>query len=257
MLRKHLPERYHVATGFIHKCPKQIDILIYDRLEYAPLFREGDLVVIDASAVRAVIEVKTDLGSNATLKDCLDTMGKVSALDDCRPPFFKGIFAFKASLQNPQDHVAKQFLTGPHNITEMYRHMTSLCVLEETYLQIAYSEVTRPEKPSDEEVVRRIVPRLRPYISKTELKIQAGLFLDELMVHLRVDSLKPVPNRQIRRLLQTDTRWMHGKILTDLNWGPYAEAAAGIANAADGVAEMEERFAKVEDWLSGESVDFT
>src|SRR6185436_19587694 len=30
LLRKNLPERYHVATGFIHGCPRQLDIVIYD-----------------------------------------------------------------------------------------------------------------------------------------------------------------------------------------------------------------------------------
>ncbi|MCQ9136844.1 DUF6602 domain-containing protein, partial [Streptomyces hilarionis] len=29
LLRKHLPERYHVATGFIFGLSRQIDILIY------------------------------------------------------------------------------------------------------------------------------------------------------------------------------------------------------------------------------------
>ncbi|WP_139794241.1 DUF6602 domain-containing protein [Chromobacterium violaceum] len=61
LLQKHLPERYHVATGFIHGCPRQLDVLIYDRIDYAPLFREGDLVVVPSESVRAVIEVKTNL----------------------------------------------------------------------------------------------------------------------------------------------------------------------------------------------------
>ncbi len=61
LLRKSLPERYHVATGFIHGCNRQLDILIYDRIDYAPWLREGDLVVVPRESVRTVIEVKTDL----------------------------------------------------------------------------------------------------------------------------------------------------------------------------------------------------
>ena len=66
-LAKYLPSRYRVATGFIlgrSQSPKgQIDILIYDRLHSVPVFREGDLVVIPAGAVRAIIEVKSTLTS--------------------------------------------------------------------------------------------------------------------------------------------------------------------------------------------------
>lgn len=58
LLRRNLPERYHVGTGFIYGCQRQVDILIYDRVDYAPLFREGDLVVVPPQAVRAAIEVK-------------------------------------------------------------------------------------------------------------------------------------------------------------------------------------------------------
>lgn len=97
VLRKHLPERYHVATGFIYGCPRQIDVLIYDRLEYAPLFREGDLVVVPPSAVRAVIEVKTSLNADE-LRKSLNLLSSVALHDDCRPPIFKGIFAFESVL---------------------------------------------------------------------------------------------------------------------------------------------------------------
>jgi len=98
-LRKNLPERYHVATGFIFGLDRQIDILIYDRVDYAPLFREGDLVVVPPESVRAAIEVKTKLTSE-NLYAALDFLSSVSQLDDNLPPFFKGIFAFESELNN-------------------------------------------------------------------------------------------------------------------------------------------------------------
>jgi hypothetical protein len=97
LLRKNVPERYHVATGFIYGCSRQLDILIYDRIEYAPLFREGDLVVVPKAAVRAVIEVKTDL-NKAELESSLQLLDEVAAFDDGRPPFFRGIFGFESSI---------------------------------------------------------------------------------------------------------------------------------------------------------------
>ncbi len=46
LIERHVPQRFHVATGFIEGSPRQIDILIYDQIDYAPLFRAGNLVVV-------------------------------------------------------------------------------------------------------------------------------------------------------------------------------------------------------------------
>ncbi|WP_367619543.1 MULTISPECIES: DUF6602 domain-containing protein [Paraburkholderia] len=54
VLRKHLPTYYHVATGFINGSPPQVDILIYDQVDYVPTFREGVLV----SEVRSKVHIR-------------------------------------------------------------------------------------------------------------------------------------------------------------------------------------------------------
>lgn len=63
-LREMLPKKYEVAHGFIlnekqisHEC----DVIIYNSQDYAPIFRWNDFVVIEASAVHSVIEVKTSI----------------------------------------------------------------------------------------------------------------------------------------------------------------------------------------------------
>jgi len=33
VLERNLPTRYHVATGFIYGCKRQLDILIYDQID--------------------------------------------------------------------------------------------------------------------------------------------------------------------------------------------------------------------------------
>lgn len=100
-ISKHLPDKYHVASGFLlgkfYSPKRQLDIIIYDRSNYAPFFREGDLVVLPIHAVRAIIEVKTTLDAKA-----LD--GSIQLLDDSvrreiTPlPIFKGVYAFKGGM---------------------------------------------------------------------------------------------------------------------------------------------------------------
>lgn len=64
-LKTHIPERFAVGTGFIflnnNNVSRQCDLLIYDKVNYAPLFKEGDFVIIHPEAVAAVVEVKTTL----------------------------------------------------------------------------------------------------------------------------------------------------------------------------------------------------
>lgn len=100
-IARHLPDKYHVASGFLlgkfYSPKRQLDIIIYDRSNYAPFFREGDLVVLPIHAVRAIIEVKTTLDAKA-----LD--GSIQLLDDTvrreiTPlPIFKGVYAFKGGI---------------------------------------------------------------------------------------------------------------------------------------------------------------
>lgn len=73
VLRRHLPESLMVAHGFVvsgHETSTEIDILIIDRGR-PTLFKDGDLVIVSADAVRAMIEVKTNLDSPSKVRDAL------------------------------------------------------------------------------------------------------------------------------------------------------------------------------------------
>lgn len=104
-LASHLPRRYHVATGFIlgdlYSPKGQLDVLIYDQQDYSPVFRQGDLVVVHAAAVRAVIEVKSRL-TTAQLDDALELLDENTRREVVHPPFFKGIFAFDSKIKTPE-----------------------------------------------------------------------------------------------------------------------------------------------------------
>lgn len=79
-LKTHIPERFAVGTGFVYldndNVSRQCDLLIYDRLNYAPFFKEGDFVIIHPEAVAAVVEVKTTL-KKEELYDSIDNIRSV------------------------------------------------------------------------------------------------------------------------------------------------------------------------------------
>lgn len=252
LLRKHLPERYHVATGFIDRCPRQLDIVIYDRIDYAPVFREGDLVVVHPESVRAVIEVKTSLDAKG-LKDSLKLLEDVGAYDDLDPPFFKGIFAFdsKMSQRNLQAVVADFYITdehapidvdAEHSIIQPFNHLTALCVLEKFYAEIDYQAMSAAGG--------RLMPSLFSYTSATGLKPQATHFLEKLLAYLRTDGLKAHDGLGMTRSLGMDTQVMKFIELAGASWGGYYMDDADLGEGNEG-AEMEARIGAVREWLAG------
>jgi hypothetical protein len=67
-----LPRKYEVSTGFILASDRegrllksrQIDIIIWDSVNYAPIFRDGDFVIVPPESCSAVVEVKGKLTAN-------------------------------------------------------------------------------------------------------------------------------------------------------------------------------------------------
>lgn len=133
LLRRHLPARYKVDTGFIVDTAgtfsEQIDIIIFDR-QYSPLvFELGSRKIFPAESVYAVFEVKQtidaelilyarqklgcvrrlhrtnlpvrDLSGNPVERPLLRILGGVLSLEsEWNPPFGN---AFKAALDAPSD----------------------------------------------------------------------------------------------------------------------------------------------------------
>lgn len=250
LLRKNLPERYHVATGFIEHCPRQLDVLIYDRLDYAPLFREGDLVVVPSESVRAVIEVKTTL-SKVALEDSLDLLDQVAMHDDLTPPFFRGIFSFESSIaaQDIYDTVVDFYAPSESKpiepncgnfIAEAFRHVSAVCVLETAYARVLYG---------------REHGKYRPFLvngeSITGLLPQAALFIQQLLDYLRFGGLKHSGADHIERMLGADTKWTLLKpLVVGPDWGAYFDRDYMDADN-DVVEAMEAKIEAVTRWLDG------
>lgn len=89
VIRKFLPKRYELGSGFVikpnrergdHKVTKQIDIIVYDS-NYPTFFKEGDFIITTPDAVKAIISVKANLENQRTQ----------SVYDDCN---FNGRFIY-------------------------------------------------------------------------------------------------------------------------------------------------------------------
>lgn len=264
LLRRHLPERYHVATGFILGCPRQIDVLIYDRIDYAPIFREGDLVVVPHQSVRAAVEVKTTLTS-AELETSLELISEVAQMDDVDPPFFKGIFAFGSDLEAARiyDDIIAFHLSAEddyidtddsddgktsyhHIITEPYKHVTCVCVQNLAFSFVGY------RRHGEDNI---LTPMLMSRSSVSGLPAQASYFLQMLLSYLHYQSLKPGSGRELQFMLGADTKTEVLGTLTDFaEWGPYFVLSENVRpTGAAEVREAEWRIENVERWLEGES----
>ena len=67
-IKRIAPKAFGIGSGFIYgkeKSSNQIDILVYDRVNFSPLFDEGSYIVTLPSSVVHVIEVKSKLDKQA------------------------------------------------------------------------------------------------------------------------------------------------------------------------------------------------
>jgi hypothetical protein len=146
MLRKLLPKRYSVDTGFIEDSPRQLDIIIWDAFNYPALFREGDVVVIPRAAVRGVIEVKTTLSSTSIL-EAFDILHDAFQRHPSLVPVFKGVFAFGTNYKT--DRSAAKRIKDLYRLTDkfgfdkywhksFYSGLTAICVPDQNFIMQAY-----------------------------------------------------------------------------------------------------------------------
>lgn len=250
-LRKHLPERYHIATGFIHGFKKQIDLLIYDRIDYAPLFREDDLVIVPQESVRAVIEVKTNL-TTGKLHSALELLHYAAFFDDQQPPFFKGIFAFESNLtKNKLYDTISDFYTnynvqaqgGPGQLIGFpFQHLTCMCVNKKAF---AYTKYIRNKN-------KRLTPHLYSKQSATNLESQSSFFIQSLLSYLKYGGMKPFKIDYTSQMLGEDT---YATKIKDLrheedSWGAYFAVDEGDEDEIS-INKMENLILSAQRWIEG------
>jgi hypothetical protein len=84
VLRPYLPEKIAICTGQIVDAlgatSKQLDVILFDRLHTPTLKRSGEIRLIPAECVFAVIEVKAAIKSKADIESVFANMESVRAL---------------------------------------------------------------------------------------------------------------------------------------------------------------------------------
>ncbi len=115
VLRQYLPEKYGIGTGFIvsnksleAKDNPQLDIIIYDKINNAPLYKSETFGIYPVEMVYAYIEVKTTLNISE-IKSAFEINKRIRALAEDKhyigQPFIKiaprfYIFAYKSNPKN-------------------------------------------------------------------------------------------------------------------------------------------------------------
>lgn len=116
VIRRFLPKKYEIGTGFVVKnlerdkqpeVSKQIDIIIYDT-DRAVLFSEGDFVILLPEAINGIIEVKANI-EKQKLTEIIEKANSngffISDAKIYRKEIFNGIFGYEG--YNSEDKIIK------------------------------------------------------------------------------------------------------------------------------------------------------
>lgn len=141
VISRFLPKKYSIGTGFVinknKEITKQIDIIIYDNSSPV-LFSEGDFVIVLASTVKAIIEVKSSIRSTTDLidiiKKCEDNAEKIEAVA-LHDRLFNGIFCYECDLSSGviEDSLGDYFGFSECSI---FRKVSNIALGNKTFLHV-------------------------------------------------------------------------------------------------------------------------
>ncbi len=145
MISRFLPKKYSMGTGFVinknKEITRQIDIIIYDNSSPV-LFSEGGFVVVLASSVKAIIEVKTFIGSTTELLDIIrkneENAQKIDITFAQSQKMFNGIFCYECNLF---PETIKNSLENFFKLNEcsIFRKVSNISLGNKTFLHLWWS----------------------------------------------------------------------------------------------------------------------
>ncbi|HYD49002.1 MAG TPA: DUF6602 domain-containing protein [Terriglobales bacterium] len=118
LLRRVLPDRFRVSTGFIYRWgdqpSRQLDVIIWDAHNHSALLEEGELAILSDESVAAVIEVKSVL-NRLELRDAISLLSpprwvnwrytsassRTGLLQQVPNVPFRAVFAFTGEFGKP------------------------------------------------------------------------------------------------------------------------------------------------------------
>ena len=257
LLKKYIPSKFSVATGFIEGLSRQIDIIIYDSFNHSPTFIEGDLVVVRQEAVRALIEVKSDL-TTAKLQEALQFFYDLTRPGIYKPelPIFKGIFAFDTPYTDAKS-IAKcirDFYSEPYFEEKVQKDFTR----DLLYLNHEITCVTILKKyclfsqylPANGKETDNVIPTLLSVSDQRGIDIQTAMFIALLFDYLDVDyNAKQSTIKAFAQIYRSKTADI--KVATKLapdDWFPRT-AAKNEHNFKQ--ESIKNRLEKINNWING------
>lgn len=166
ILRRIIPSKYEIGSGFVvsndgNQNSKQIDILIYDNASPI-LFKSADFIILPSDYVKAVIEVKSNIGNGDQLESALGNLLAVQKIvAKNSEELYAGIFSYEFSglnCENMNQRVERIFsrisefymdsLTSDEdNRTFLSKNiLNSLCINNQLY-GIHWNELSRSNRP--------------------------------------------------------------------------------------------------------------
>lgn len=129
-IKRLAPDAFGFGSGFISmtsESSSQVDVLVYDKLNFAPLFDEGGFIVVSPEAVIEIIEVKSKLDSNS-ISSALDNVVSATRLN---PKIQGSVFAFDGMLvatgvKHIEEYVHYQFKKNPNIIYQLPQFIVNL-----------------------------------------------------------------------------------------------------------------------------------
>lgn len=136
VIRRFLPTNYSIGTGFVlanygevSYLTSQIDIIIYDNA-HPLLFREGDFVIVTPQAVRAIIEVKTQLKATQFEKIVRKIIDDALLIRQNQGSMHE-VNAFGIPVEKPQDLFIGLFSYGTRTkVANLYAKFKDICLGE-------------------------------------------------------------------------------------------------------------------------------
>jgi len=222
LLRQIVPQQYEVSTGFLENCPRQLDIIIWDAHRYGALFRDGDIVVVPPAAVRAVIEVKTTLGTGP-LNEALEILDEVMRVDPPRVPVFKGIFAFESRYTKSKAIAQRvkifQNSKMPHGLSTrehqyFFQGVQTICVPKRHLVRHVY-------KRSQDTTIAYPQPAMEWYETIEAEDMTTAAFIYEILTFLDIEPIAKRTQLELFRPLLRDLTAAESVQLFDNSWQPH------------------------------------
>jgi hypothetical protein len=195
LLRKYLPKKYSIGSGFVsekEKLSPQIDIIIYDELLNVPIYKGGSSGVFKAGSVYGCIEVTLGKLTHKKLEDDIKKLAQVRSILKNNQVRYEKIFS-------KPDGTGKGFVVAKKPISSGPPPRTYICALSGTTfssperLSVAVKKLTKKYKAHMHGVL--VIESSKSKSPEKEWLIWTKAFRDYETKYITKDSLYALVNK--------------------------------------------------------------